>query len=629
MRRRRIAVFMASVDREYQQIFSAGLAAAGRQYDMDLCIFNSQGHPNEAIRTNEGQESAIYELFDPESFDGAISLLATMGNDQTSRKVREAISRVQRRGMPHVSMDVPVEGAVTLCFDDRGSVIALTEHLIEKHGVQSVAFVSGPLISGVSQERLRACRDALAAHGLALEEELLFDGQWTRIGGREAALQMLNRGGKLPDAVICANDDMALSVMETFQEHGIRVPEDVRVTGFDALREAVMRGLTTISRPIDQSARLAMEILWNWLEGREPTEWTRILKTNPVYGNSCGCFLSLEQKIEKLRGLERERGKMESNMTRVSMFSDMMVSVSGEEETVESMREFVRGWELGEFFLCIDPAICRDGFEQQSAGIFPDRMLLLYGTREDREEERQLFDRHELAPVLQQMREKPVCLVFCPLYYRDRELGYVAMGLGPGTGLNLYSILMLLNSTLMVLYLQSSMRRYAETIERLVNHDIMTGMINRRGFMTLAPAVLEQARREGRFFVLISADMDHMKQINDEYGHLMGDEAICRMGEGMRVLESRNMTPVHISGDEFLAFGIADSLQAAEELVPLIHAELKRQNAERPWIQEITTSLGMYAAVPEAGEELDRFLTRADRAMYADKTRKKGRSTSG
>ena len=126
MRRRRIAVFMASVDREYQQIFSAGLAAAGRQYDMDLCIFNSQGHPNEAIRTNEGQESAIYELFDPESFDGAISLLATMGNDQTSRKVREAISRVQRRGMPHVSMDVPVEGAVTLCFDDRGSVIALT-----------------------------------------------------------------------------------------------------------------------------------------------------------------------------------------------------------------------------------------------------------------------------------------------------------------------------------------------------------------------------------------------------------------------------------------------------------------------------------------------------------------------
>ena len=180
-----------------------------------------------------------------------------------------------------------------------------------------------------------------------------------------------------------------------------------------------------------------------------------------------------------------------------------------------------------------------------------------------------------------------------------------------------------------VLYLQSSMRRYAETIERLVNHDIMTGMINRRGFMTLAPAVLEQARREGRFFVLISADMDHMKQINDEYGHLMGDEAICRMGEGMRVLESRNMTPVHISGDEFLAFGIADSLQAAEELVPLIHAELKRQNAERPWIQEITTSLGMYAAVPKAGEELDRFLTRADRAMYADKTRKKGRSTSG
>ena len=73
---------------------------------------------------------------------------------------------------------------------------------------------------------------------------MIFDGQWTRMGGRPAAEKLLDpETGKLPGAIICGNDDMALSVIECLNEHGIRVPKDMAVTGFDALREAVMRGL--------------------------------------------------------------------------------------------------------------------------------------------------------------------------------------------------------------------------------------------------------------------------------------------------------------------------------------------------------------------------------------------------
>ena len=118
-------------------------------------------------------------------------------------------------------------------------------------------------------------------------------------------------------------------------------------------------------------------------------------------------------------------------------------------------------------------------------------------------------------------------------------------------------------------------------------------------------------------------DMDHMKRINDTYGHLKGDEAICRMGKALHVLEGHGITPVHISGDEFQAFGITESAEKAKELIPLIRESMDRLNREDPWIFDISASIGIYAAVPDSQNGMDEFMTKADREMYADKTRRK------
>lgn len=620
MGRKKIAVLMASIDREYQQDFASALASAAAKDDIDICIFNSQGHMNVAISTSEAGESMIYLLPDLSDFDGIVSMPATMGNDLALDKVYQVLKPL--KGKPHVSIDILQEGAVTILFDDRISVEEVTEHLISEHGARKIAFVSGPLSASVAQERVEACKNVLSRHGLKLDDNLLFDGQWTRVGGRSAAEKILAMGGELPDAVICGNDDMALSVIECFSENGVRVPADVAVVGFDALREAVLRGLTTVCRPIDRSARKAVEILSKWIDGEEPKEKTVMLSTIPIYGDSCGCTQSLEHINEKLRALGTERWNMETILTRVSMFSGAMASVGDETEAFEKVREFTRSWEIRELYLCVDPSICRE-MPVPPQDSYPAEMLLLYGVRNQKEYERQLLPTIDLVPVLREMRKKTACLVFCPLYYRDRNFGYVAMDLGKGTGSALYSVLMLLNGTLMSLYLQTNLKRSSETIERMASHDIMTGMLNRRGYMELAPEALDQARREGKYFALLSADMDHMKDINDQFGHLMGDEAICRMGRALQTLPEHHFNPVHISGDEFLAYGIVESIDEARDIVVLVNRELERINREDPWICNISASLGVYAAVPGAEDNIDYFMTMADRSMYADKNKHK------
>lgn len=621
MPRRKIAVLMASIDREYQQDFASGLASAGAKNGMDICIFNSQGHMNVEISTSETGECMIYDLPHLEDFDGIISMPATMGSDIAIRKVFDVLAPV--KGKPHVSIDVPQDGAVTIQFNDRISVEELTEHLISEHGVRKIAFVSGPLNSRVALERVEACRNVMKRHGLTLDDNLIFDGQWTRVGGRIAAEKILNMGGELPDAVMCGNDDMALSVIECLTEHGIRVPKDVAVTGFDALREAVMRGLTTICRPIDRSARKAIEILSNWIDGEIPKDDFIVLSTIPIFGDSCGCTQSLEHINEKLRALGSERWTMETTLTRVSIFSGTMAGVGDEQEAHDKIHDFIRSWDIREFYLCVDPAICRDTLEKRDGTSYPDQMLLLYGLRNERTYDFQMIPTFDLTPAQQEMRKNATCLVFCPLYYRERCLGYAAMNLGNGTGSSLYPVLMLLNGALMSLYLQTNLKRSATTIERMAIQDIMTGMLNRRGYMERAPILLEQARMEGKIFALLSADMDHMKDINDRYGHLMGDEAICRMGRALKRLADHDITPVHISGDEFLAYGIVESLDVAHEMIQYVNEELKKINREDPWICDISASIGVYAAVPRENDNLDIFMTLADRSMYADKNKRK------
>ena len=626
MRRKRIAVLMASIEREYQQHFASGLAEASAGYGIDICIFNSMGHMDVALSTSEAGESRIYDLPDLQAFDGIISMPATMGSDATLRKIFEVMN--QLKGKPHISIDVKQENAVTIQFNDKNSVEELTEHMISRHGARRIMYVSGPINSKVAMDRMEACRAVMKRHGLAMEDKLVFDGQWTRMGGRQAAEKLLELKESLPDAIMCGNDDMALGVIEALNEHGFRVPRDVAVTGFDASREAVMRGVTTIRRPIDRTAQKAIEILNRWIDGDKPAEEVVHMNTIPVYGDSCGCMKNQEHLNDMLRNLGTEKWNMETTLTCISMYAGSMAGVGNEQEAHQRIQEFIRYWDIRDFFLCVDPSVCREADrEETETGAYPKEMLLLYGMTGGKTYQPVLYSVQKLVPALEDERDTTLCLIFCPLYYRNRSFGYVALNPGSLTsGAALYPFLMLLNGALMSLYLQTNIKRYTETIEQMAIRDIMTGMLNRRGFLEKAPAVMEKARKEKRVFAILSADMNHMKHINDEFGHQAGDEAICRMGKAMDSLSEYSFMPVHISGDEFLAYGILDSTEDAEKLTACAREAINGLNSRDPWLCDISASFGVYAAVPQEGETIDQYMTNADRRMYEEKnSRKYGR----
>lgn len=620
MRRKRIAALMAGVDQEYQQGFTWGMYSASQENDVDLCIFNCQGHADGFERNDKG-ERAIFNLPNLEDFDGVVLLLETIPTEECSAQILQMLSRYP--DMPLVTVDSQWGQSVSITFDDDSSVRELMVHLLETHGMREFAMVTGPVGVSVADNRANVARQVIAEHGGNLPADAVFDGHWVLEGGRRAADKLLARGKPLPQVIVCGNDDMAFGVVERLREKGVRIPEDVAVTGFDARNEALGRGLTTINRPVQEAGKRAVHVLVDWMKNGKPEKPAYKMSTSIVYGDSCGCPFSGVRASRYVRLLSAERRGVEQTLLKGAGFFSGMSGMMDIAAVGEHIEEFARNWKAKQMHVCVDPEFLKAeaGHEDR----FPEEMLLLCSWSAGRRYPQQRFATQRLLPLLDQERDKPVALVFAPLYAADRGFGYAVFDMAHAAGYALYALLSLLSATLSSMSLHATVHAYAEALEDMSIHDVLTGLYNRRGFERVVMPVFRQAVREQRCFGIISLDANNMKYINDNFGHHMGDAAICRMSCMIKCLEKYNMTCVHISGDEFLVAGMVEDEADAMHLREVLEKEMERFNREDPWCCEIEAGVGVYAAIPQTEEEIGDFMRLADYQMYIDKDLKKSR----
>lgn len=617
MSRKRIAAMMAGVDREYQHALTRGMARAAKAADADLFIFNCQGQPDGFVRDDRG-ERAIFDLPDLSLFDGAVVLLATIPTKICRDQIRAMLDT--RPDMPLVTIDVKYAQSVQVEFDDVVSVNELMEHLLDVHGARRFALVTGPVESRVAEARTEACRRMLASRGIELPEDAVVDGRWVRVGGRKATEQFLEKLSPLPEAIVCGNDDMAFGVIEALQEAGLRVPEDVIVTGFDARQEAVGRGLTTIRRPVRKAGELAVNTLLRWIEEGRPEENEITLATQIVYGDSCGCKPVYARSRACVQMLSDERRLMEKCLRQMTDFVTALANVSTLREVNDELTAFTRMWDAREMYVCVNPEFM-NGERQRFPEDYPDEMLLLSGWSMGKEYPQKRFSTKQLLPRIVEERSEPLGLVFSPMSFMGSNLGYMAYDVEHVVDAVLPSLLLLMASSLTSLSLRAAVQSYANVMERMSVHDALTGLHNRRGMQQLIPPLFEQAKEEGKPFAVICCDMDDLKSINDRFGHISGDQAIRRLGKAIGVLEKEGLTCVHISGDEFLALGIPAKGQTREALLERLRQSVEAMNRDDAWLCDISVSMGAYIGVPKGDERVMDFLLVADNSMYEEKHR--------
>jgi two-component system cell cycle response regulator len=156
-------------------------------------------------------------------------------------------------------------------------------------------------------------------------------------------------------------------------------------------------------------------------------------------------------------------------------------------------------------------------------------------------------------------------------------------------------------------------------LQRLTLIDELTGLLNRRGFLTLADQHIKIARRAKRKLLLFFADMDGLKQINDQFGHQEGDQALRDIAAILRNTFRSSDIIARLGGDEFTILTI-DSSGKAKVMLDRLKAGLDGYNANRHRFK-LGLSVGTALFNPESDSTLDSLLAQADQELYADKQR--------
>jgi diguanylate cyclase (GGDEF)-like protein len=163
------------------------------------------------------------------------------------------------------------------------------------------------------------------------------------------------------------------------------------------------------------------------------------------------------------------------------------------------------------------------------------------------------------------------------------------------------------------------LRRSEGKMRELALIDVLTGLFNRRGFLTYADQLLKLSDRTKRGLILIYADLDNMKAINDEFGHDEGDRALVTVGDVLKMTFRSSDVVGRVGGDEFAILALEAKAESLDALRNRLGENLKRTKFNADSVHKLTLSLGIIYYDPEKPQPIEELLGRADMLMYKEK----------
>ena len=201
------------------------------------------------------------------------------------------IARVALRTPVVTLAGTPTPASVNIRCDNATGMRELVTHLLVDHGYPTVAYLAGHADSPDNVARAAAFDAAVADAGVELWTGAIGRGNYMAVGGAKVIRDIVDRGRSLPRAIVCANDQTAIGVLYALAQHGIRVPQDVAVAGFDDIPVArhLHPQLTTVRQPIQKLGATAFDVLYALITGERRPEPEVVLPTSLVVRGSCGC----------------------------------------------------------------------------------------------------------------------------------------------------------------------------------------------------------------------------------------------------------------------------------------------------------------------------------------------------
>jgi len=284
----------------YESNLWTGIVDACQKRDANLICFAGGSLRFSPANEFESQRNAVYDLATPDTVDGLI-IIGSLGSFVPPEELANFYDRYH--SLPIVSVALMQKNIPSILVNNYGGMRSVIAHLTQVHGHRRIAFICGPEGNQDAEQRYRAYVDVLAEYGITLDLDLVAPGDFLPHSGAEAIHLLLDQRGTDFEAIVAANDGMALGAMTELRKRGARVPYDVAVVGFDnvADAEATVPSLTTVQQPMAEMGKRAAETLFALLIGESVPEQV-VVPTRLIVRQSCGCLspMAMQAAVEQV-----------------------------------------------------------------------------------------------------------------------------------------------------------------------------------------------------------------------------------------------------------------------------------------------------------------------------------------
>lgn len=621
--RKTIGIILFDITGYYQQQLVHTLSKTASKHGYNLLTFSAFTIYGSDTKNAAGEYNILH-LIPYEQLDALIVCHDTFNSNEAVEELWKLVT--ERCQAPIISIRKKVNGCYNILVEDTDAIPAFVRHFHDVHHFDRIAFMSGPYNHPDAIFRLEKYKEAMAELGLDCPEEYIFEGNFWKDCALDASKHFMSLK-KRPQAIVCANDYMALSLCKELTLQGYSVPQDIAISGFDDVRDARANvpPLTTCYVSVSDMAKKAMETIDTLLNGKEAPACT-FVPTKIIIRNSCGCESSTMKDLSLSRMYEVEFMEQLINQNAHNTF----VSISLENMTsAEDIGGYLRLEDVPgiarDFYLCL--GIHGNGAYPQvkkKAPGFAKRSHSIYSLRDLNPIATSSFETKKLLPP-EAIREEPMAVFFFPIHYLEYNFGYVAATSNGEEAQDtlFHSWLSLIGNTLENSRIRAKNQALLEKLNMLYHEDFLTKLYNRRGFEQFSEEEFSEAKKHNIKTMTLSIDMDNLKYINDVYGHSHGDLALQTIADAMRQACSGCEICARIGGDEFAVFGYDYSEDKAKQYTENFLQYLKDFNADSSLPYCVNASFGYTISDPSLSISREQYMKASDDLLYQNKRKRK------
>ena len=638
--KKNIVVLASEIANDYSFSVLDGITSYFADKDVNLIIISARiGNELTSIQSQIG-----IKMTECEQIDGLIVFSAIFLSRLTIEKLAKLLKKVKTNNILSLSAQLPIKDSASTYISCDDAYNKIVKHLKKEHGCKKFAFMSATATgSEEAKDRFESFKKALKKNDLKFDEKLKFEGYYVYDRALNALKDRYKKKEEIDfDAILAANDMMAFASIQAIEDLGLKVPDDVKVFGYDDIIQAQTAelSLSTINQRMEEQGRTAAELVWKRANGITIPEKTPI-KIKPIFRKSCGCEGTESEFIEKMARRTGNRNvsvmlHLEKNMIQQNIYY-LLESLQNEmtlEMLFDSLDSILPARYIPGITVCIYDEPLHVS-EKENLKLPKKATVRAHIDKEWNIKEtaiHQTFNPRKTILPDQFFETKPGTYLIHPIFFGHKQYGYIICRTVSSEYLFTLIYLKTFSTIISQAYiytmqLEENAKLTSENLLLQMDNselnqismiDSLTGVLNRRGLMVMGTESMKLSLKMGTTGVVFFADMDFLKKINDEYGHDMGDLAIKLEAQIFKTVFRQNDIIARLGGDEFAGIIPGLPIDHIEGIQTKIKNACKAFSMENNLPFEISISFGAVEFNKE-NHNLETLIKAADKEQYTVK----------